>query len=114
MKTKVWLPVMLLALTGLSTACDRPATQEGGPVQLSAKPDDSDIENTIKAKLNSDPGLKAADLEVDADVEKNEVTISGTVESEELRAKAVDLARSAQPNLTVNDEINVKPGQVLG
>jgi hypothetical protein len=110
MKKKMWLPMVILALTASSPACNKPATEEGSSMQLSAK-SDSDLENTIKAKFNNDPELKAADLEVNANTEKNEATLSGEVESEALRAKALDLARSAQPGLIINDEIQVKPGE---
>jgi osmotically-inducible protein OsmY len=37
------------------------------------------------------------------------VTLSGTVSSEELRAKAVELAKSAHAGLIVSDRITVKP-----
>jgi osmotically-inducible protein OsmY len=37
------------------------------------------------------------------------VTLSGTVRSQEVRNKAVDLAKSAHSGLTVNDKIDVKP-----
>jgi osmotically-inducible protein OsmY len=53
--------------------------------------------------------LKDAKLDVDADVDKNEVTLSGTVRSQDMRAKAVDLAKSVQAGITVNDKIDVKP-----
>ena len=63
----------------------------------------------MQAKLESDLQLKDAKLDVDADVDKNEVTISGTVRSQDLRTKAVELTKSVQTGLTVNDKIDVKP-----
>ena len=42
-----------------------------------------------------------ADLSVRADVTKNEVTLSGTVESEAVRSKAVELAKIAHVGVVV-------------
>jgi len=69
----------------------------------------SDVENAIKAKLQSDEQLRAANIKVDADADKKEITLSGTVPSQELRTRAVDLAKSTQGGMTVNDKIDVKP-----
>jgi osmotically-inducible protein OsmY len=70
---------------------------------------DSDLEKAVRAKLESDTALKEAKLDVDANADKNEVTLSGTVRSQEVRDKAVELAKSAQAGITVNDKIDVKP-----
>jgi hypothetical protein len=75
----------------------------------SAKMSDSDLEKAVKAKLTSDEQLRGANLKVDANADKNEVTISGTVRSQDQRAKAVELAKSAHSGVTVNDKIDVKP-----
>jgi osmotically-inducible protein OsmY len=73
------------------------------------KMSNSDLENAVKAKLSADEQLKAAKLDVDANASKNEVTISGTVQSQDHRNKAVELAKSAHSGVTVNDKIDVKP-----
>jgi osmotically-inducible protein OsmY len=70
---------------------------------------DADLEKAIRAKLESDDALKQAKLSVSAEAEDNKATISGTVVSEEMRTKAVDLARSAHPGITIEDKIDVKP-----
>jgi osmotically-inducible protein OsmY len=70
---------------------------------------DSDLEKVIRAKIETDAQLKDAKLDVDANADKNEVTISGTVRSQDMRTKAVELAKSVQSGLTVNDKIDVKP-----
>jgi osmotically-inducible protein OsmY len=44
-------------------------------------------------------------------VTKNEVTLSGTVESEAMRAKAVELAKGAQVGVIVTNRISVKQRQ---
>ncbi|HEX4987711.1 MAG TPA: BON domain-containing protein [Candidatus Binatia bacterium] len=70
---------------------------------------DSDLEQAIRAKFESDAQLKDAKLDVDANADKNEVTISGTVLSQDARTKAVELTKSVQSGLTINDKIDVKP-----
>lgn len=73
---------------------------------------DSEMEDKIKANLDSDAQLKAANLSVDADAEKNETTISGTVETQVLRARAVALARETISGLILTDKIVVKPREL--
>jgi osmotically-inducible protein OsmY len=68
------------------------------------------MEQSIKAQLSSEPQLQG--IAVDAKADKNEVTLSGTVPSEDLRTKAVDLAKNGRPNLVVTDKIDVQPSQV--
>jgi osmotically-inducible protein OsmY len=70
---------------------------------------DSDLEKAVRTKLESDTALKEVKLDVDANADKNEVTLSGTVRSQEIRDKAVELAKTAHSGLTVNDKIDVKP-----
>jgi osmotically-inducible protein OsmY len=115
MKTFVWLVPLLFGLNLLVASCDerdrQPATQTGpNPSTPSAsKISDSDLEKAVRAKLESDAALKEAKLDIDADADKNAVTLSGTVRSQEIRDKAVELAKSAHSGLTVNDKIDVKP-----
>jgi hyperosmotically inducible protein len=100
------LLALIVGLAGCSTT----------PVETTSttKPtmSNSELERAIKAKFETDSQLKAANLDVDADVSRNEATLSGTVESEALRTKAVDLAKSAHPGLMVTDKIDVKPREV--
>ena len=67
----------------------------------------SDLEEAVKAKLSTEEQLTTAHLDVEANADKNEVTISGTVQSQEQRNTAIQLAKSA--GVTVNDKIDVKP-----
>ncbi len=78
----------------------------GSPSSANAK-----LEKAVKAKLDSDEQLKSANLVVVADVTKNEVTLSGTVESEAMRAKAVEVAKTAQVGVIVTNRISVKQPQ---
>jgi osmotically-inducible protein OsmY len=80
--------------------------QRGGETN---KMSDSDLEKAIKARLESDNDIKQANLSVNADISENKATIKGKVGSQDLRAKAIDLAKSAQPGVTINDEIEVRP-----
>jgi len=73
---------------------------------------DSDLATNIKAKLNSDDAVRNANLDVDAHASENRATISGTVPTEALRTRAVDLARSAKSGLTLDVKIDVKPPDV--
>jgi len=73
---------------------------------------DSDLENTVSAKLNSDAVLASYKIDVDADASKNAVTLSGSVPTESLRMRAVDDAKAANAGLIVTDKIDVKPGDV--
>jgi osmotically-inducible protein OsmY len=66
-----------------------------------------DLEEAVKAKLSTEEQLRTADLDVEANADKNEVTITGTVQSQEQRNTAIELAKSE--GATVNDKIDVKP-----
>jgi hypothetical protein len=78
----------------------------GSPMTANAK-----LEKAVKTMFDADAQLRTANLSVSADVTKNEVTLSGTVDSEALRAKAVELAKSAHVGVIVNNKINVRPSQ---
>jgi osmotically-inducible protein OsmY len=73
---------------------------------------DSDLENRIKERFNADAQLRAANLEVDANVSRNEVTLSGTVDSQALRTRAVEIAKAAHSGVLVTDKIDVKPREL--
>jgi osmotically-inducible protein OsmY len=111
--SKLWMVSLLLVLTVGYLGCDRgkePGTKsESAGAKTESKMSDSDLEKAVRAKIESDPQLKQANINVDANADKKEVTLSGTVPSQDMRAKAVELARAAQPGVTVNDKIDVKP-----
>jgi len=116
MKKFIRLIPLLLGLNLILGGCDdrsrqpaNQATPSPSATPNATKMSDSDLEKAIRAKLESDAQLKDAKLDVDANADKNEVTISGTVRSQDLRTKAVELAKSAQSGITVNDKIDVKP-----
>jgi osmotically-inducible protein OsmY len=71
----------------------------------------SDLEQSVKSKLAADPQTASANLDVTADASKNQVTLSGTLDSESERTEAINDAKQAQPGLDVVDKMEVKPGQ---
>jgi osmotically-inducible protein OsmY len=116
MKNFVWLIPLLFGLNVILAGCDErsrqpanQATPSPSTTPSAAKISDSDLEKAVRAKLESDVALKEAKLDVDANADKNEVTISGTVRSQDIRNKAVELAKSAHSGLIINDKIDVKP-----
>lgn len=120
MKNISWLTPIVLSSVLVLPACDKKqddqlSRTENSPSATSTpgapadKLSDSDLEKAIRAKLESDDALKQANLSVSADAKDNKATISGTVVSQEMRNKAVDLAKSAQPGVTIEDKMDVKP-----
>jgi osmotically-inducible protein OsmY len=120
MKAFTWLIPLLFGLNVVFAACDdrarRPSTGNGNSKSIhkfqsnNASMRDFDLENVVRAKLANVPQLKSADLSVNADAVRNEVTLSGTVRTRAARKKAIELAKSAKPGVAVNDKIGVKPG----
>lgn len=102
--------LIVVTLSLLAIACN--TSNSSSSAESKPKITDTDIENTIKAKWGMDTAIKAAELSCEADAETNSATVSGTVELEALRTKAVELARSAQPGLLITDKIVVKPREL--
>ena len=67
------------------------------------------LEEKVRTNLNNDTQLKAANLDVKANVDRNEVALSGTVESDAVRTRAVESAKNAQAGLSVTSKIDVDP-----
>jgi osmotically-inducible protein OsmY len=98
------LPIASIAGVLLLYGCSTNGTNS------SAASSNSDMQQSIKTQLSSDPQLQG--IAVDAKADKNEVTLSGTVLTEDLRTRAVDLAKKGRPNLVVTDKIDVQPREV--
>jgi osmotically-inducible protein OsmY len=111
MNKSLFVSMIALVLTIGFMGCE-PGADDSGRVEPKAALSNSDLENHIKAKLDSDDQIKAANLSVIADAKKKEAMLSGRVESEAVRSKAVELAKSAHSGLTVNDMIDVKPREI--
>lgn len=101
--------VLLLTTAGLLFlgGCSRQGSTTSANVST-----DSQLEQDIRARLDADADLKTAKLDVDAHAKDNKVTLSGTVQTEEMRNRAVEMAKAARPALEVTDKIEVKPREV--
>lgn len=104
----IFTALMLATLTLGMLACDSTTETSTSQPRMS----DSDLTNAIKMKLDGDTQLKAANINVSADAEKNTATLSGTVESQALRTRAVEYARAAHAGLIVTDKIDVQPREL--
>lgn len=102
------LVAAICLLLGACTTNDMSNSNSSG---AKVKMTDSELKTNVKAKLDSDAQVKAANLDVDANAATNQVTLSGTVDSQGVRTKAVDLAKNTQTGLMVTDKINVKSGE---
>src|SRR5688500_3643849 len=107
------LMVLMFLFAIAAVACDKRGDSAGTPPALSgttaAVRSKADLESAVKAKFKTDEQCRRAHLGVSADPSNHETTLSGSGESEALRSKAVDLTRSVDSGLTVNDQIEVKP-----
>jgi hyperosmotically inducible periplasmic protein len=108
----IWALLGLLVVSPGFVGCEKRADEESNVRDVKSVATASEAENIIKARLDADDQLKASDLSVEVNEEKGLATLSGTVASESLHAKAMELARSAQPELTIEDHIVVKPTEV--
>jgi osmotically-inducible protein OsmY len=114
MKKFIWLIALLFGLNVVFAGCDERGRRPGATPSPSTAPStsklsDSDLEKAVRAKLENDAQLKEANLSVNADAERNEIRLTGTVSSRAVREKAIELAKSAKPGVLVNDQIDVKP-----
>jgi osmotically-inducible protein OsmY len=73
---------------------------------------DTELHQAVQSRLDADPEVSAAKLDVDADAKENKVTLKGTVHTESLRLRAVELAKAGRPNLEITDKIDVKPREI--
>lgn len=104
---------LILAAISLGlSACATSGTNDTATSGTKPAMTDSDLENSIKAKIESDLGIKAANLKVSANADRNEATLSGTVDSEALRSRALELAKTARAGLVITDKIDVEPREM--
>lgn len=95
MKTKfLALASALLLIVGFGLACNNNKS--------AAKVDDSAIKDQLKqANLN--------DVKVDVDNDKKVVNLSGDVQTEDQKAQAEQIAKSAAPDYVVANAVGVRP-----
>ena len=111
MNRSLFVTMIALVLAMGFIGCERGA-DDRGRVESKTELSNSDLENHIRARIESDEELKAANLSIIADAKKKEAMLSGTVESDALRSKAVEFAKGARSGLTVKDMIDVKPREI--
>ena len=76
-------PAILITLGFLFMAgCSQTGTTSANASRVMTN---SELEQAVEARLNSDPELSAAKLDVDADSKDNKVTLKGTVPTETMR-----------------------------
>ena len=95
----------ILTLVGCSTTS---RTNEYADTRVTSP----DLERMVKDKLALDPQLSARKIDVSADAEKNQITLSGDVPTEQIRMRAVELAKAARTGVSVVDKIDVKPAEI--
>jgi hyperosmotically inducible protein len=104
--------VLVSTIGVLAVAMGLAACNSKPEPQAAPKMTNDELDRSVTAKINSDPALVAYKLDVDADADKNAVTISGTVPTESLRMKAVDAAKTVDARLVITDKIDVKPESI--
>lgn len=108
----LWLSPLVLSASLVLPGCQDSEAPESNVVSERSREggmSDTDLEKAVRAKLESDDQIRQANLSVDAEAKENKVNIKGTVTSQDVRTKAIELARSVKPSLTITDEIEVRP-----
>ena len=85
---------------------------EEKPKPVETKMTSGDLERAVSASINSDAALVAYNIDVDADIDKNTVTLKGTVPTQAARTRIVELAKAGRTDLVITDKIDVKPLEV--
>ena len=109
--------LIVLALAGMSVLVAGRASRSSPEAQAASLPTgagspsaaNDKLEKAVKSMFAQDEQVRKADLSVRADITKNEVTLSGTVQSEAVRSRTVTLAQTAHVGVVVNDRMIVKP-----
>jgi hyperosmotically inducible periplasmic protein len=102
------LTIGILSMITAFSACESKPAEPAAPPKMT----NDDLDRTVTTKINSDVVLARYRIDVDADADKNAVTLSGSVPSQSLRMKAVDAAKAAHAGLAITDKIDVKPDMV--
>src|SRR5262245_11413385 len=108
----LWLIILSLNVFLLAAACGESGKGSAESLMTARRVEmtDADLENAVLSKLRSDARLMdESRLSVRADIDKNLVTLSGIVASDDARTEAVNLAKTARAGLTVHNQIYVQP-----
>lgn len=98
---------VLAVVMGLTACTNTPPEPEPTPRMTN-----DELDRLVTAKLSGDPALAVYNLDVDADADRNAVTLSGDVPTQGLRTRAVEAAKTAHAGLVITDKIDVEPGMV--
>jgi len=107
---RILSPVALSAAIALVGCTQQPGTTAS--TQQGSAQNNADWEQSVKNKLAADAAVSGTNVDVNAKADRNEITLSGTVYSEPMRAAAVNDAKDAKPGAEIIDKIDVKPGEV--
>ena len=97
-----------MATTTDRTATTTNRTTTGATNETAVAVDDAAITTKVKTAVLAEPGLKS--LQINVDTKDAVVTLSGTVDSPELKSRAVQIAQGVQGVKSVNDNLSVKTG----
>lgn len=104
MKVTTTLSIAAILVLGACSTDPKPSAE--------VRVTNSDVEKALKARIANEPRLASLRIDVDADVDKNEITLKGTVPSESQRTQIVEMAKASRPGARVVDKIDVKPPEV--
>lgn len=102
-KTAAWLLVAFMASTAVVGCSSTPTQQSAGQAV-----DDGVVTAKVKAALVADPVTKAHQINVETF--KGTVQLSGFVETDEARTRALQLARDVEGVRKVKDAMEVRHG----
>ena len=99
------LTALMLASVLLLSAC----SSTGSRASTETKTTNADLEQAVKNRLAADTRLASSRIDVSADVDRNQIPLSGTLPDEQLRMEAVEIAKASRSGVVVVDKIEVKP-----
>lgn len=92
----------------VAAATDNAANKTAAAVEKAGdKMGDAAITAKVKTALMAEPGLKSLDINVDT--RDNNVILAGTVTSQDLKARATQIAQGIEGVKSVSDQLVVKP-----
>jgi len=97
----------IIATAFLTSACAREPE-----ARVEEQLTDEALQQIVKTRLQSDSNVRRLNLDVDADAAHKAVELKGLAYTERQRTRAVELARSARPDIAVQDKIDVKPYEI--
>lgn len=106
MKTRIFLPLLLTAICGLTTLMIAGCAATPTSKSTGEYVDDAALTVKVKAELFRDPVVKA--LQVKVDTFKGTVQLNGFVDTAEQRMRAEQIARNTPGVLGVQNQLAVK------